>query len=404
MDIVKETKLIGNYLIGLRKDFHKYPELSMQEHRTSRKIKEELDKINVKYKEGIRTEVVATIGHGEGKVIALRADMDALRIKENTGVRYQSENEGVMHACGHDAHMASLLGAAMILKKYENDIPGKIVLIFQPGEECSSGARLISEHGYIDEVEEIFGLHVFGDIECGKISIEEGPRMAASNKFTIKITGKSGHAGKPQQCIDATIVCAAIVMNLQSIISREIDPLNSAVVTIGHIKSGETHNIISGEAFIEGTIRCFNASTTKHIQTSIKRIAYSTAIAYGATASVEYDISHHPAVINDPKVTKTALDAAKKIFDEKDIIKVPRMMLGEDFSVYQKRIPGVFVFVGAGNEEIGRDYPTHNDKFNIDEKAVLISTQLYVAFALESLGGEEKKQHSNQKLKEEVWN
>ena len=279
MDIIKETKLIGNYLISLRKDFHKHPELGMEEYRTSKRIKEELDKIGVKYEDGIKTEVVATIGSGEEKVIALRADMDALRIQENTGVRYESQNKGLMHACGHDAHMAALLGAAMILKKYEENLQGKVVLIFQSAEECSSGAKLISEHGYIDDVDEIFGLHVFGDIECGKISIEEGPRMAASNKFTIKIIGKSGHAGKPHQCIDATVACAAIVMNLQSIVSREIDPLNSAVVTIGHIKSGETHNIISGEAIIQGTIRSFNATTTKHIQNSIKRIAYGTAVA-----------------------------------------------------------------------------------------------------------------------------
>ena len=404
MDIIKETKLIGNYLISLRKDFHKHPELGMEEYRTSKRIKEELDKIGVKYEDGIKTEVVATIGSGEEKVIALRADMDALRIQENTGVRYESQNKGLMHACGHDAHMSALLGAAMILKKYEENLQGKVVLIFQPAEECSSGAKLISEHGYIDDVDEIFGLHVFGDIECGKISIEEGPRMAASNKFTIKIIGKSGHAGKPQQCIDATVACAAIVMNLQSIVSREIDPLNSAVVTIGHIKSGETHNIISGEAIIQGTIRSFNATTTKHIQNSIKRIAYGTAVAYGATATVEYDISHHPAVINDPEVTKIALDAAKKIFNPNDLISVPRMMLGEDFSIYQKRIPGVFAFVGAGNEEIGRDYPNHNDKFNIDEKAILISTQLYVAFALEALKKENKKHLLISKIKEEKWN
>ena len=332
MDIIKETKLIGNYLISLRKDFHKHPELGMEEYRTSKRIKEELDKIGVKYEDGIKTEVVATIGSGEEKVIALRADMDALRIQENTGVRYESQNKGLMHACGHD------------------------------------------------------------------------PRMAASNKFTIKIIGKSGHAGKPHQCIDATVACAAIVMNLQSIVSREIDPLNSAVVTIGHIKSGETHNIISGEAMIQGTIRSFNATTTKHIQNSIKRIAYGTAVAYGATATVEYDISHHPAVINDPEVTKIALDAAKKIFNPNDLISVPRMMLGEDFSIYQKRIPGVFAFVGAGNEEIGRDYPNHNDKFNIDEKAILISTQLYVAFALEALKKENKKHILISKIKEEKWN
>ena len=385
MDILQEALMISNSIIALRKEFHKYPELGMEEYRTSKRIKEELDKIGVSYKESINTEVVATIGKGNGRVIALRADMDALKIQENTGIRYASENPGIMHACGHDAHMASLLGAAMILKKYEDTIPGKIVLIFQPSEENSAGAKFICEHGYLDKVEEIFGLHVFGDIECGKISIEEGPRMAASNMFSIIIHGKAGHAGKPHQCIDASLVCAAIVMNLQSIISREIDPINSAVVTIGHIKSGETHNIISGEAIIEGTIRSFNATTTKHIQKSIKRIAYSTAISYGATASVKYGVAHHPAVINDKEAVKTALEGAKKIFKEENLVKIPRMMLGEDFAIYQKRVPGVFAFVGAGNEEIGRDYPNHSDKFNIDEKALIISTELYVAYALEAV-------------------
>lgn len=388
IDILNETKLIGNYIIGLRKYFHKYPELSMEEYETSKKIKEELDSMGVEYINGIKTEVIAFIGKNEGRTIALRADMDALKIEENTGVRYASENKGVMHACGHDAHMAALLGAIRILKKYEDSLQGRIIFIFQPAEENSSGARLVSEQGYLDEVDEIFGLHVFGDMECGKISIEEGPRMAASNKFIIKVNGKAGHAGKPHQCIDATLVCAAIVMNLQSIVSREINPLNSAVVTIGKIRSGEAHNIISGKAIIEGTVRSFNRATAKHIQESITRIAYSTAITYGATASVIYDIVHHPAVINDSQATKTALDAASKIFNSEDIVKIPRMMLGEDFAVYQKRIPGVFVFVGAGNEEIGRDYPNHSDKFNIDEKAVLISTELYVAYALEAINKE----------------
>ena len=390
MEILRETLMISNSIIALRKEFHKYPELGMEEYRTSKRIKEELEKMGVSYEEGIKTEVVATIGKANGRVIALRADMDALKIQENTGARYASETPGIMHACGHDAHMASLLGAAMILKKHEDILPGKVVLIFQPSEENSYGARFICEHGYLDNVEEIFGLHVFGDMECGKISIEEGPRMAASNKFSIKINGKSGHAGKPHQCIDATVICAAIVMNLQSIVSREMDPINSAVVSIGHIKSGETHNIISGEAIIEGTIRSFNATTTKHIQGSIRRIVYSTAIAYGATASVDYDLTHHPAVINDSDVVKTVLKGARKIFNEESLIKVPRMMLGEDFAIYQKRIPGAFAFVGAGNEEIGRDYPNHSDKFDIDEKAIIISTELYVSYALEALSKERK--------------
>lgn len=386
MNIAEEAKKIGNYIISLRKYFHRHPELGLEEFTTSQKIKEELTKIEVPYIEVAGTGVIAFIGNDNGKVIALRSDMDALKVTEKTGVSYASENKGVMHACGHDAHMASLIGAARILKKYEHTLNGKVILIFQPSEENAKGAQLICEEGILDDVEEIFGLHVFGDIECGKISIEKGERMAASNKFTIKIKGHSGHAGKPHQCVDATVVCAAIIMNLQSIISREMDPIDSAVVTIGHAISGQSHNIISGEAYIEGTIRSFSATTAKHIKNSIKRISYSTASAYGATVIVEYGGSSHPAVINDEDVVNTALKGASKIFKSENLVSIPKMMLGEDFSIYQKRIPGAFVFVGAGNEETGRDYPNHNEKFNIDEKAVVICTQLYVAYAIESLG------------------
>ena len=393
IDIRKETKLISEYIIRLRKHFHKYPELGLQEFETSKKIKEELDKINVPYEEAAGTGVIATIGKGKGRHIALRADMDALRVEEKTEVSYCSQNPGIMHACGHDAHIASLLGAAIILKKYEDLLPGKISLIFQPSEENCRGAKLIVEDGCLLDIDEIFGLHVFGDIECGKISIEEGPRMASSDIFKIRIYGKAGHAGKPQQCVDATLTAAAIILNIQSVISREVNPIDSAVVTIGHVQSGSQHNIISGEAFIEGTVRTFSVETAKLVQNSIKRIVYSTAATYGATAVIDYTASAHPAVVNDKEAVKSALDGARKIFPEECLVSIPKMMLGEDFSVYQKTIPGVFVFVGAGNEEMGRAYPNHNEKFNIDEKAVLISTELHVAYALEAIKKETRKHH-----------
>lgn len=394
MDIRKEAKAIQKQIILLRKHFHKYPELGLMEYETSKRIKEELDKINVKYIETAETGVIAEIGKGEGRVVAIRADMDALRIKECTGVSYASKNEGIMHACGHDVHTAALLGAAMILKKHEEEIQGKVVLIFQPSEENCKGANLIVEEGHLHEadVDEIFGLHVFGDIECGKISIEEGPRMAASDIFKISIRGKAGHAGKPHQCVDASIVSAATIMNLQAIISREIDPIESAVVTIGKVESGTQHNIISGEAYIEGTVRTFSVTIAKYIRDAIKRIVYSTASCYGATVNIDYNLSAHPVVFNDKEAVNTALDGAKKIFNEESLVSIPKMMLGEDFSVYQKRIPGVFAFVGGGNEEMGRAYPNHHEKFNIDEKAVIISTELYTAYAMEAVKKEVRKQ------------
>lgn len=382
MNIRREVDKRANYLVRLRKHFHMHPELSMKEFETSKRIREELENREIPYLVAGKTGVIGLIGQGE-RVIALRADMDALQITEQTEVGYKSVNEGVMHACGHDAHMAALLGAADILKSHEKELKCTIKLIFQPSEENCLGAKLICDSGHLDDVDEIFGLHVFGDIPCGKISIQEGPRMAASDIFKIHITGRSGHAGKPQQCVDATLAGAATILNLQSIISREFDPLSSAVVTIGQMQSGTAHNIISGEAFIHGTARTFCHEDGKHIEQSVKRIVANTAETYNATARVNYQRSLHPVVINDSEVTKKAMQAARKVFKEEAFIDIPKMFLGEDFSVYQQRIPGTFAFVGAGNESMGRAFPNHHDCFNIDEKAVMISAMLYVAFAME---------------------
>ena len=382
MDIRREVEKRSNYMVRLRKHFHMHPELSMKEVETAKRVREELENMEIPYVRAGETGVIGFIGTGE-RVIALRTDMDALPVHEKTDVAYKSVNEGVMHACGHDAHMAALLGAADILKTYEKELKCTVKLIFQPSEENCLGAKLICDHGHIDDVDEIFGLHVFGDLPCGQISIQPGPRMAATDIFKIKIIGRSGHAGKPQQCIDATVGAAATIMNLQSIVSREINPLTAAVVTIGHVKSGTVHNIISGEAIIEGTTRTFSHEEGRQIEKSLKRIVINTAQVYNATAQIDYERSLHPIVFNDEYVTEKALNAALKIFPSSMIQDVPKMFLGEDFSVYQHRIPGTFAFVGGGNESMGRAYPNHHECFNIDEKAILHAAALYVAFAME---------------------
>ena len=382
IDIKREVELRSNYIIRLRKHFHKFPELGMKEYKTSKRIKEELTNMEIPYTSVGETGVIGFIGQG-AKVIALRADMDAIRVVEKNTVSYKSVNQGVMHACGHDAHKAALLGAADVLKKYEKELGCTVKLIFQPSEENCLGAKMIIDEGHIDDVDEIFGLHVFADIPCGKMSIQPGPRMAASDIFKINITGKSGHAGKPQQCVDATVVGASMILNLQTIISREMDPLTSAVMTIGQFHSGTQHNIISGEAMIEGTVRTFNFDDAKKIEESMKRIVNQTAMTFQAKAQLDYKRSLHPVVINDEKVTEKALRGAKKIFSEDCFLDVKRLFLGEDFSSYQQSIPGTFAFVGAGNEALGRTYPNHHNCFNIDEKAVIYATQLFVSFALE---------------------
>ncbi len=382
MDIRREVEKRSNYIIRLRKHFHKHPELGMKEFETAKRICEELERMEIPFIMAGETGVIGFVGQGE-RVIALRADMDALPVVEQNTVDYKSVNNGIMHACGHDAHMAALLGAADILKTFEDDLDCTVKLVFQPSEENSLGAINITELGFVDDVQEIFGLHVFADMPCGQISIQPGPRMAASDIFHITVKGHSGHAGKPHQCVDATVAASALVVNLQSIISREFDPLKSAVVTVGKIASGTAHNIISGEARIDGTTRTFSVEDSRHVEASVKRVANYTAACYGATAKVEYQRSLHPTVDNDEAVTEKALAAARKVFPEEMFVDVPKLFLGEDFSIYQQTIPGTFAFVGAGNEKLDRAYPNHHNKFNIDEKAVLHAAALYAAFAFE---------------------
>ncbi len=382
IEIRKETEQIRNYVVNLRKHFHQNPELSLEEWETSKRIKRELEEMEIPFIEMAGTGVIGILGQGE-PIIALRADMDALKIQEQTDVGYKSCNPGVMHACGHDAHTASLIGAARILKAHEAELNCTVKLIFQPAEEICKGAKMVMDEGYLDHVSQIFGLHVFADIPVGFVNIVPGPRMAESDLFTITIKGRQGHAGKPQQCIDATVTAAATIMNLQQIISRETNPIDSAVVNIGHLEAGSVRNVVAGSAVMEGTVRTFSRSEGKRIAAAVRRVAMGTAAAYHATADVEYILSAHPAVDNDPAVTEIAEAGARKVFEESAFLDVPKMMLGEDFSVYQQRIPGAFAFIGAGNEEMGRAYPNHHEKFNIDERAVTNCVMMYLAYVQE---------------------
>ncbi|QNM06731.1 amidohydrolase [Qiania dongpingensis] len=382
IEIRQETEQIRNYVVNLRKHFHQNPELSLEEWETSKRIKTELEEMDIPFIETAGTGVIGILGHGE-PVIALRADMDALKVDEKTDVGYKSCTPGVMHACGHDAHTAALLGAARILKTHEEELNCTIKLVFQPGEEVCKGAKMMMDAGYMDHVEQIFGLHVFADIPVGYINIEPGPRMAESDLFKITIKGRQGHAGKPQQCVDATVAAAATVMNLQQIVSRETNPIDAAVVNIGHMVCGTVRNVVAGSAVMEGTVRTFSRAEGKRIENAVKRVAMGTAATYHATADVEYILSAHPAVDNDPDVSEIVFSGAQRVFKEDAFIEVPKMMLGEDFSVYQQRIPGAFAFIGAGNEEMGRAYPNHHEKFNIDERAVTNSVMMYLAYVQE---------------------
>ncbi len=364
--------------VRFRRKLHEYPELGMEEEKTTAAIVEVLEQYEIKYKMFSPSGVIAYLGKFPYKR-ALRADMDALRIVEQTDLEYSSKREGFMHACGHDMHTTALLYSAILLKQMEEELEEGVLFVFQPSEENCKGANFMMETGELDDVEEIFGIHIFTDMEAGKISLEPGERMARTDKFKIKVKGVGGHAGKPHQSVDAIVAMAALVLNLQSIVSRELDPIETAVVTVGSLHGGTAYNIIAEEAKIEGTVRSFSDKTAEKILSAIRRISVDTASTYRATAEVEFEVAAHPALINDQELVEKIKKTAREYFRQDEWVHVNKMMLGEDFSNYQKKMRGCFAFVGAG---WGEYYPNHHPKFEPREDVLRQCIKLYIAAAL----------------------
>ena len=385
MEYLEKAFEIEDYIINLRRELHMYPELSLMEYETALRIERELKKAGITTARVCNTAVIAYIGHGSNTV-ALRSDMDALAVNEDTGEEFASKNSGVMHACGHDFHMASLIGAAKILKQMEEKIDnlnGRIKLIFQPAEEKSLGAAMLIKEGILSDVNKIFGLHVFSDIETGRISIEPGERMAITENFKITVNGRGGHAGKPHLCVDATVAAAELVVNLQTIVSRSSNPINSVALTIGTFHSGTAQNVISQKAELTGTIRTFNEDDRINTRKSLYRMCDMIKMGYGVDIEIEYMEALHPAVINDEELSRKIYKKAAEEFGEERMIKVPKMMLGEDFSSYQECVPGVYAFVGVKNKD-KENYLNHHEKFNPDESTLALCAALHVtaAFAM----------------------
>ncbi|MDO4977711.1 MAG: M20 family metallopeptidase [Eubacteriales bacterium] len=278
----------------IRRHFHKIPELGLKEYKTTDGICEILESLGIHPIPLEPTGLVAYIGPENAPTIALRADIDALAVTEETGLPYASEHVGYMHACGHDGHLTGLIGAAEYLKKMEEDLTCRVKLIFQPSEENTLGAKTVIAQGVMEDVDAIFGIHLFSDIPYGTISVEPGPRMAQTDRFTITFEGKGGHAGKPHLCVDSTVLAAEFVLAAQTIVSRQVNPVDAAVVTIGSLHSGTQYNIISPKAVLEGTCRSFHIETARLLKESIERKASAIAMSYGAEFSIDYDFGSHP--------------------------------------------------------------------------------------------------------------
>lgn len=389
MDIRVLAEGIRDEVINIRRDFHMNPELSGYEYRTMNKICEYLSSWNIEYKANVaETGVVAIIrGNGPGKTIGIRADMDALPIKEEARVEYKSLIDGRMHACGHDGHLAIALGAAKILKSMEGNLNGNIKFFFQPAEETIGGAERMIKEGCLQNppVDYVIGLHIDSSIPTGTIGIKYGKMMAASDEITIIIRGESTHGAHPHKGIDPIYIASNIVMSLQSLVSRNISPTNSAVFTIGSIHGGTKSNVIPDEVVMNGILRTLDEDTRIFMKNRIKSIVNSISLGLGGKSEIIINESYGPLINDDGVVDLVKSVAIRLLGGDKVIIREFPSMGTEDFSYFAKSVKSCFYNLGCRNEEKNAIYPAHSSKFTIDEDCLIIGVMLQVENALELL-------------------
>ena len=386
--IKDESMSISDWIISIRRELHEHPELMYEEFKTSELIRRELDKLEISYKHPIaETGVLASIGNGNGPCVALRADMDALPIHEETDVSFKSKIDGKMHACGHDCHVSMLLGAARLLKGKEDQINGTVKLLFQPAEEGGAGGKLMREEGALKNpaVERIFGLHVWPQMPSGQIGSREGTFLAATSSISLTVKGVGGHAAVPQLTKDPVLTSARIITNLQSIISRELDPLDSGVVSITVINGGNASNVIPSEVNVKGTLRSLTMDGLKELQKRVKEIAEGIAQTHGCEAIVEYVGNDYPPTVNDSDMWKFAKEIGIELLGDENVSDLDAVMGGEDFAYYTEKVKGCFVVLGMNNPDIDATYSVHHPMFKADEDALHIGTALHTIFALKSL-------------------
>ncbi|MBQ9196533.1 MAG: amidohydrolase [Clostridia bacterium] len=364
-------------LLAFFRDLHQHPELGMQEFRTAGKVREQLRLAGVPMLEtGLPTGIIAVIkGAKPGKVIGLRGDMDALPIQEESGLPYASCEQGVMHACGHDFHTSCMLGAALMLWEQREELAGTVKVVFQPAEEIAidAGGKLLRQTGLLNDCEEIYGIHSYPQFQAGTIGIKEGPVMAAPDRFVITLQGRGAHAAQPQKGVDPIPALAALVLGLQTVVSRNVNPFDNAVITVAHIQAGSTYNVIPETAFLEGTVRTLNPAVREMIKARLYEIAQGTAAAYGCTLKYQYD-EGPDAVINDSALCAAAAETAREMGFLVD--RQEDTMGGEDFSEYLKICPGVFIRVGTGG-----DYPAHHPRFTVDPAALWPAARYFASLA-----------------------
>ncbi|MEN9208440.1 MAG: M20 family metallopeptidase [Gloeomargarita sp. GMQP_bins_120] len=377
-----EIQALQPRLVEWRRAFHRRPELGFREIETAARVTRLLRQWGYQPQSGIaQTGVVAVLPGGRpGPVLALRADMDALPIQELNEVPYRSEIDGVMHACGHDGHTAILLGVAHYLAQHQHDWQGTVKLIFQPAEEGPGGAKPMIEAGVLDHprVEAIFGLHLWNDLPAGTVGVRAGPLMAASDFFRCRIQGRGGHGAKPEQTIDALVIGAQIVVALQTVVARQVSPLEPAVVTVGEFHAGSARNVIADQAYFGGTVRYFHPDLAPVLPQKLEAIVAGICHAYGARYEWSYEYLY-PPLVNDPAMAELVRSVAQQVV-EPDLGVVPNCQTlgGEDMAFFLQEVPGCYFFLGSANPAKGLDFPHHHPRFDFDETVLSLGVELLV--------------------------
>ncbi|MBO9609104.1 MAG: amidohydrolase [Paenibacillaceae bacterium] len=385
MELGKQAETIFPDMVVWRRHLHMNPELSYREEKTSRFVADVLESIGIEVRTGVGGYGIVGLLRGgkPGPTVALRADMDALPIQDEKTVPYKSQVPGVMHACGHDGHTAALLGAARLLAGGKDEMQGNAVFLFQPAEEvCPGGAKAMIADGALDGVDVVYGVHLWTPFAAGGIHTAAGPVMAAPDEFVIRIKGKGGHGALPHQTVDSIVVGAHMIVNLQTIVSRSVNPADPCVVSIGMLHAGTGFNVISETCVLSGTVRTFDPDVKRLIRGRIEAIAETTCAMFGAACDIDY-IDGYPAVVNDANEARRCMDVAANLFGEASVRPLPLIMAGEDFAYYLQIKPGCFIFVGAGNEEKGATAPHHHPQFDIDEDAMKQSAALLAGLCLD---------------------
>ena len=372
--------------VALRRDLHAHPELGFAEHRTAGIVVERLRALGIETTTGIGgTGVVGVLaGARPGPTIMLRADMDALPMPEENSVEYVSQNPGVTHACGHDSHVAMLLGAAQLLRASANEIAGRVAFVFQPAEEGGGGAKAMLEDGLIERfgIERAYGLHIVSVVPSGVFGLRPGPLMASVDSFDLVVEGHGGHGAMPHLSVDPVVVAAELVGALQRIVSREVDPVEPAVVTVGAIHGGTTYNVIPPRVALKGTVRTMTETTRAAMEERVRRIAEHVCASAGATYTLQWHPSY-PVTSNDAAQAAFVREALVAEFGAARVLEIPPVMGSEDFSYFAQRVPACFYFLGAGDET--HRFPNHHPAFDIDEKAMIAGIAAHAAVALAAL-------------------